>query len=390
MLEFLWIFWTALFALLTLNTFYPLSHSQSSPTGHVLSFGASWLFGDLAPQWLVLNAGMLSLLLTITPSSAWVLALLLVHGLCGAVLLRRWSRHQQLPQGLQIDSNAPFPFQPTTASDWWPTIWLPKACPPGVKRIPGLHYCTEQTDARLLDLYLPDPMPPAALPLLLHVHGGGWHVGTNNQGLPLIHYLVQHGWACATMTYRLCPEHRYPAALEDVLSAARFLQEHAEAYSLQPQQFFLSGSSAGAHLASLAAFAAPQQGLLLKGCVGYYGFYDFRAPFDTVSPYPAAQELLRQVLPLHRESDPEAQKEASPLHQVPAQPVPFLLIHGLRDTLVPWRESRAFAQALRRQGGEATELYAPGLQHAFDLLPSLAAWQMRDPVAQWLKHQLLR
>ena len=390
MLELFWIFWTTLFASLTLNTFFPLTHQQRPPLGHLISFGASWIFGDLAPQWVVLNIGVLGFLLAATPASSWTAGLLLLHGLCGAALLYRWSQQRHLLTHLRVETNTSFEPQRTPALDWWPTVWIPKAHPPGIRRLSGLRYNEALPDSCSLDLYLPDSLPATRRPLLLHIHGGGWLVGTNNQGLPLLHHLVQQGWACAAMTYRLSPQHRHPAALEDVLSATRFLQERADDYQLEAQQFFLSGGSAGAHLASLAAFAAPAQGLNVRGCVCYYGVFNLTAPFAPINTYPSARRLLQQLLPPRCEAHPEEIEKASPFHQIPPQPVPFLFLHGLRDSLIPWEETRAFAQALRAQGGEATEMYVPGVQHSFDMLPSLAAWQMRAPVSEWLHHQLQR
>jgi acetyl esterase len=113
-------------------------------------------------------------------------------------------------------------------------------------------------------------------PVLLYVHGGGWVVGSVVQNEPLIRTLASSsGWTVAAVTYRLAPEHPYPAGLEDILTVADWLDERGH-------RFALSGTSAGGNLAMAAALARRARGRPAPlGLLLFYGV--FGADLDTPS-----------------------------------------------------------------------------------------------------------
>ncbi len=107
-----------------------------------------------------------------------------------------------------------------------------------------------------LDLYLPKQLAESKTakpaPGVILVHCGGWISGYRTHLTPLAIQLAKAGYVTATITYRLAPEAQYPAAVNDVKAAIRWLRSHASDYNLDPERIAVGGSSAGGQIASLA------------------------------------------------------------------------------------------------------------------------------------------
>lgn len=102
-----------------------------------------------------------------------------------------------------------------------------------------------------LDLY--QPTTEAGLrPVVLLVHGGGWRSGDRSHWVPMAQALAEAGFVGVTVEYRLSREALYPAGQNDLLSAIRWLREHSETFSIDPNKIAILGASAGAHMATLA------------------------------------------------------------------------------------------------------------------------------------------
>lgn len=222
-----------------------------------------------------------------------------------------------------------------------------------------------------LQLFKPDADAPGALgslPVVLYVHGGGWAVGSVVQNEPLIRTLAQRsGWAVLAPTYRLAPEHPYPAGLDDVLAALRWLDEEGPAHGLDPGRLVLSGTSAGGNLALAAALSGRCPAL--AGLVLFYGVFGV----DTATPsyqqfgdgrYGLSRERMAHYLDLY---DPAGARHVDPLIQPlladPAGlPPTWLLAAGLDvlrdDTLLLHRR-------LVESGVNVTLRFEPGVVHGF-------------------------
>lgn len=107
----------------------------------------------------------------------------------------------------------------------------------------------QDSKAQYLHLYVPDS--EKAAPLFILVHGGGFYFNDNEsrQAQFMYRYFRDHGYACASINYRLGDEAGYPAALEDVKAAVRFLRANAETYGYDAEKFAIWGESAGGYLA---------------------------------------------------------------------------------------------------------------------------------------------
>ncbi len=93
------------------------------------------------------------------------------------------------------------------------------------------------------------------MPVIVFLHGGGWSGGTRTTGPDFKRYFAQDGFAMASIEYRLTPSITFPANVEDVRTAVRWLKANAAAHALDPDRICLWGTSAGGHLAAVAGLA---------------------------------------------------------------------------------------------------------------------------------------
>lgn len=108
------------------------------------------------------------------------------------------------------------------------------------------------SEAQKLDIYLPDEKKEK-YPVIIFIHGGAWMSGDKreNFSLPILRGLKE-GYAVISINYRLSGEATFPAAIEDVKAAIRFIRANANKYNLDVEQITLFGRSSGANLATLA------------------------------------------------------------------------------------------------------------------------------------------
>lgn len=124
--------------------------------------------------------------------------------------------------------------------------------PPSVRKIAGITYAHTPERDLALDLYLPARAPAAPLPAIVFVHGGGWQAGLRDSHAPQAIRMAAQGFAAVTITYRLTPVARYPAAVVDAKSAVRWVRAHAAQYGIDPERIAIAGGSAGGQIAALA------------------------------------------------------------------------------------------------------------------------------------------
>lgn len=127
--------------------------------------------------------------------------------------------------------------------------------------------------SQYLDLYVPSGTENK--PLFVLIHGGGFVAGDTQtrQTQFMYRYFRDHGFACASVNYRLAEEAKYPAAIEDVRDAVRFLAAHAGEYGYTADRIAIWGESAGGYLAAYEAVTEDQ--VNIAALVDYYGVMDF-------------------------------------------------------------------------------------------------------------------
>jgi acetyl esterase/lipase len=206
---------------------------------------------------------------------------------------------------------------------------------PGVERISNIAY-GDAGRANLLDVYRSRGHTGTG-PTLVHLHGGAFRVGNKSrEARPLFYRLARRGWVVVSANYRL--RTRFPEPLDDVKKVLAWVREHGP----DPSVVFISGSSAGGHLASMAALTAGAESPV-TAVVSLYGYYG-RAGGE----------------------------KSSPMAYDASDAPPFFVIHPERDTLVVVEDAQRFVEHLR-ETSPSPVVYAelPGAQHAFDFFYSI-------------------
>jgi acetyl esterase/lipase len=218
---------------------------------------------------------------------------------------------------------------------------------------------------------LGDP-PAAGWPAVLLVHGGAWHSGDRSQLRGYGILLARAGWLTVACEYRLSPQARWPEHLHDVKAAIRWMRANAEDLQLDPERLVISGNSAGAHLALVAAGTPdvaelegeggnPGVSTAVAACIGIYAPTLLFA--DAPVPHGRPVALLTDA-----PTDEVARQASPPTWAVPGFP-PTLLIHGSADTVVPLEHSLEMYQALRAVGVPVDLHIYADQPHAFDASP---------------------
>lgn len=225
--------------------------------------------------------------------------------------------------------------------------------PEGVKLAKDLVYATPGEETLKLDLYLPSDAPKRRLPCILWVHGGGWKAGSKDR-CPGV-WLVPEGYVVASMDYRLIPAHRWPAQLDDLRAAVRWLKVNADKYGIDPKRIVAWGGSAGGHLVSVLGTADAEPEDRIRAVIDWYGPSDLLTmPPNVLSEGRTREDLAKAngalLLGGIVMDRPALAKSASALHLASAGDVPFLIMHGDKDTQVPIDQSQRLHDRLRAVG----------------------------------------
>ena len=219
----------------------------------------------------------------------------------------------------------------------------------GVEKIRDVPFRETPQRTLKLDLYL--PTEGSNHPFVVFAHGGAWIMGNKGER-PMFDDMVGDGYAVADIQYRLAldEQRQYPAPVQDVTAAVKWVKANAEEYGIDDSTGALAGYSAGAHLAALVGVAPdheafqpgefkPDVSASVDAFVGYSGPYDFTAPEADGS------QLIANFF--GEDASEETLTEGSPVAHVDAGDPPALLLHGTDDGIVPYRSTTVMADALR-------------------------------------------
>ncbi|MFN5285211.1 MAG: alpha/beta hydrolase fold domain-containing protein [Planctomyces sp.] len=253
--------------------------------------------------------------------------------------------------------------------------------PAGVRMERDLAYVEGGDESQKLDLYLPEQPAAGPLPLIVHIHGGGWRGGSKFPCPFLV--LVNRGYAVASIEYRFSQKAVFPAQIQDCQAAIRWLRGHAGKYGLDAEKVGVIGGSAGGHLSALVgtaggAKAFPQIGGFSDQPDDVQCVCDIFGPanFATVMQQAADDKNVRNIFKFNSDSDPyalliggnlETDREkvaaVSPVHYITADDPPTLILHGTHDALVPYAQSVELAESLRAKGVPVWLQTLPGSGH---------------------------
>jgi acetyl esterase/lipase len=204
-----------------------------------------------------------------------------------------------------------------------------------------------------LDLYAPKgTRPDARLPIIVFFYGGSWNSGDKDGYAFVGRALAARGFVVAIPDYRLVPEVRFPAFLEDGAAAVRWVRANAPRFGGDPDRIVLAGHSAGAYNAAMLGLDPQWLGrdrAAVKGFAGLAGPYDF-LPFDS----PVTRAAFGQA------PDPGA---TQPVRLASAGDPPSMLLVAGRDKLVYPSNSARLAAALRAAGVPVEVRVYDGIGH---------------------------
>ncbi|MFA5801626.1 MAG: alpha/beta hydrolase [Thermoleophilia bacterium] len=234
-------------------------------------------------------------------------------------------------------------------------------------------YCDAGSTALKMDVYYPKTMNGPA-PAVMYVHGGGWTQGDKNEGAgaTAIPSLVDAGFLVVSINYRLAPDDKFPAQIEDAKCAVRYLRANAALNSIDPDRIGAWGGSAGGHLVSLLGVTDGSEGF--EGTGGYadqssrvQAVVDMFGPSDLMKEFSGGaigRALGTQVFGTSDQGS-DILAQASPVTHVSADDPPFLILHGAKDDLVPPEQSQELYDRLKAAGVPATLVMVENAGHGF-------------------------
>ena len=227
-----------------------------------------------------------------------------------------------------------------------------------------------------LDIYRPNGASARAA--ILFLHGGGWRGGSREIMRPLARAMAEFGFVGLPAQYRLTGQSAWPAQIHDLKAAIRWTRANAARLDIDPDRIVLWGSSAGAHLALLAAGTPDDPAF--EGEVGLKGVSSVVQAVIAVHPptsfYVGPRDLSHSSAidalmgPGASEADARA---ASPLSHVSERFPPTLLLHGTADRVVHHSSSQRMLDALRTAKAPADLHLFHGQNHGFEAVPSVRA-----------------
>ena len=234
-------------------------------------------------------------------------------------------------------------------------------------------------ESLLLDVWrLPD-LPKTPAPVLIFVPGGAWVHGSRTfQGSALMSHLVESGWICLAIDYRVSPRNRWPRHIMDVKAAISWARANADRFGGDRDFVAIAGCSAGGHLASLAALTPgdrrfegeldPNSDTSVDAAVSIYGRYDWH---DRSTPERDGFVDFLESIVVQRRYDrhEDIYRDASPIARVTDSAPAFFVVHGGSDFVIPVAQAQAFVDELRATSRNAVGyLELPGAHHGFDLV----------------------
>jgi acetyl esterase/lipase len=268
---------------------------------------------------------------------------------------------------------------------------------PGIKRRLGtalLNLTVPRKDYRIvrdlaygpherqkLDLYIPKGLKESA-PVLLFFYGGSWQSGDKGWYRVFGEAFTSKGIVVAVADYRLYPDVRYPAFVEDGAEALRYLRHEIARHGGDPARLFLAGHSAGAYNAAMIVCDPAQLERIgadhswVRGVIGIAGPYDF---------LPLKDAALIEIFGGDR------RPETQPITFVGGNLPPMLLAAGSKDRTVSWKNTKRMAAKLRDFRNDVTEIVYPGIGHIGILLslarPLRGRTSLREDISRFVREK---
>jgi len=377
------------FAILAVNAYFPVRREPFT----VASFALGWIPGELPAHMVALLVagavafgvngalsswpGWVGLGVAALTAAAFVRLVVVAAGAASLV-----DEALDRATGGAVAALAPDP-RPAW-NHWWRLVIAVPFRFRGIRRARNIDYWGDGNYRHKLDILTRRGVAPVDAPVLVYIHGGAWMIGDKReQGIPMMHELVQRGWVCVAINYRLSPRATWPAHIVDCKRAVAWVRQHIAEYGGDPGFIAVSGGSAGGHLSALLALT-PDEPEWQPGfedldasvdvCLPFYGVYDMTGDPERSGAYGKGTiDLLeRRVMKTSSTENPRLFEEASPDRRVTVGAPPMMVFHGINDTLVPVAVARHFVAQLRLHSqAPVAAVELPRAQHAFDVLASI-------------------
>ena len=260
----------------------------------------------------------------------------------------------------------------------------------GAKSEDGIVYGEAGGEKLTMDYY--PPAGPAPHPIAIVIHGGGFVGGSskNNSEAYCADFLAPAGYAVFSINYRLAPKFPYPAMVEDVERAIRYIRYNAKRWKADPKRIALVGGSAGGYLSNMVGvLGAPgikgakdpvdRVNARVQAVVTLFGPSDFRGR----EPSAGLKALLGPLI--EKKGTEGALAEASPVMHIDSAAPPFLLIHGDKDESVALVQSTQMQMALKANNVRCDLIIIPNGPHAtgrWHKIPGVPDWEKQ--MTEWL------
>jgi acetyl esterase/lipase len=286
----------------------------------------------------------------------------------------------------------------------------------GVICIPNVTYSVVPGYRSLtMSLFIPT-QARGPCPIVIFIHGGGWMIdpgpGESLVGSDTLAKLAARGYLVARPSYRLSSEAKFPAALKDIKSAVQWLKSNAKTYNADPSHVAVWGASAGGTLAALVGTSCavrefdaapvsqgppglasvtldPNATSCVQAVIDWYGPIDFSSMDSQSLPgsmehnagTSAESTFLGCALP---ECPPETLMAVNPITYITPDDPPFLIMHGIADTGVPYQQSKELYDALQARGVKSELVLVPDANHIFEGVSKEKTQELVDKVFQFI------
>ncbi len=233
-------------------------------------------------------------------------------------------------------------------------------------------------------------------PALVCIHGGAWQAGSKDDFGFLIQKFARYGYVAASVEYRMAPKYKWPAEIEDVKCAVRYIRVHAKELNVDPDKIFATGASAGGHLALMLGLTGPKDGLegnggnaeqssRVRAVSNFYGPTDLRIWNMTAKDgtpeqqamLESSRKILEDFLGTADRSAP-VMAQVSPMTHIDADDTPVITFHGDKDDIVPIDQAQILHAALVKAGVPEKLVVMQGQGHGW------GGEKMNDSIRQTL------
>ncbi|MNE19373.1 Carboxylesterase NlhH [compost metagenome] len=261
---------------------------------------------------------------------------------------------------------------------------------------PDVVYANYSDVKRRLQIIMPS-RSGYKFPLVVYIQGSAWKKQDVYSSIPNLSHIAAKGYVVASVEIRDTGIARFPAAIEDVKCAIRFMRRNAEEYGVDPERVAVWGDSSGGHLSLMTGLTMgeydnglySEQSDKVSAVIDYYGVTDLLTlgKYNNILDHDAADSPESLFIGGKVKEHTDLAKKASPLHQDLDKALPpFLIVHGDSDHVVHINQSIELYKALKEHGQSVLFYKVAGADHG----PGFWNPQVLDITAKFLSAHLNR